>query len=91
MVDKCFSYSKMTVFKSPTLIKRFRKWRQDITKQVFCLQVPGGPEHYLLPNAQSPGLIVHQIPGVWPGGMLAAGIDSHIIKQRKIRKYNICL
>ena len=45
-----------------------------------CLQMPGGggSGDYKLPNARSPGLIVHQMPRVWPGGMLAAGIDSDI-------------
>ena len=55
MVDKCFSYSKMTVFKSPTLIKRFRKWRQDITKQVFCLQVARGAGTLFTAKCSVPG------------------------------------
>ena len=39
------------------------------SKQVFCdLQMPEGPEHYQLSNAQPPGLIVYQMPGVCVGG-----------------------
>ena len=47
--------------------------------------MPGGPGHYELPNSRPPELVVHQMPGVCPrgggggGGMLAVGIDSHII------------
>ena len=33
--------------------------------------------HHELPNARHPGLIVHQMPGVSPGG-LAVGTDSHM-------------
>ena len=48
--------------------ERRRKWRQDVTKPDFCcLQMPGGPGHYELPNARPPGLIVQQMPGVCPG------------------------
>ena len=48
-------------------------------KHVFCcLQVPRGPEHYQLLNARPSGFIVQQMPGVCPGEMLTAGIDSHI-------------
>ena len=68
MVDKCSSAApkcRDSAWLFETLdSERRRKWRQDVTKQVFgCLQMPGGPGYYQLPNAQLPGLIVHQIPG----------------------------
>ena len=60
-------YSKMTVLETLDSERR-GKWRQDVTEQVFfCLQMPGGSEHYLLPNARVPALIVDQMPGVYPG------------------------
>ena len=47
MVDECSSYSKMTVFETLDSERR-RKWRHDVTKQVFdnWLQMPGEPGHY---------------------------------------------
>ena len=48
----------------------------------------GGSGDYKLPNARSPELIVHQMPRVWPGGMLAAGIDSDIIMQYNTIPYH---
>ena len=49
--------------------ERRQKWQQDVTKQVFCcVQMPGGPGHYQLPNARTPGLIVQQLPRVSPAG-----------------------
>ena len=49
----------------PLNSERHRKWRQDVTKQVLfcCLQMPGGPGHYYLPNAWPLGLSVYQMPG----------------------------
>ena len=59
-----------------------RKWRQDVTKQVFCLQFPGGWDTI---NCQMPDPGTHRASNV--GGMLAAGIDSHI-KGEHIRTVN---
>ena len=60
--------------------ERRRKWRQDVMKQDFCcLQMPGGPGQYLLPNSRplrDSSWIKY--PGFARGGMLVAGIDSLI-------------
>ena len=41
MVDKSFSFSKMTVFETLDSERR-QKWRQDVTKQVFLLFANAG-------------------------------------------------
>ena len=79
MVDKC---SSPTASLLETLdSERRRKWRQDVTKPVFCcLQMPGGRDTI---NCQMPtprDSSCNKCPGFAQGGwMLAAGIDSHII------------
>ena len=80
-----FTYSKMAVLdclKPSTLSNGDRMlWNKFF---VVC-KCPGGAGHYQLPNARPPGLIVQQMPGVCPGGgMLAAGIDSHITQQMNL-------
>ena len=73
-------YSKMTVFETLDSERR-RKWRQDATKQIFCcLQLPGGGGGGTLLTAKYPAPGTHRASNArgLPGGMLAAGIDSHI-------------
>ena len=50
-------------------------------KFVVVYKCPVGG-YSLLSNARPPGLIVKQMPGVCPGGMLTVGIDSHISYER---------
>ena len=66
----------MTVFE--TLDTEFRrKGRHDVTNQIFCcLQMPGGDTT----NCQIPVPGTHRASNArgLPGGMLAAGMDSHM-------------
>ena len=70
MVDKCASYSKMTVFE--TFDSEGRRVGNDdkmlLSKVFVVCKCPGGPGHFLLLNARSLELILHQMPGVFLGG-----------------------
>ena len=57
-----------------------RKWRQDVTKQVFCcLQMPGRLGIWQLID-----LSCNKCPGFTLGGMITSGIKSHIMATIKI-------
>ena len=84
MVNKCSSYSKMTVFETLDS-ERHRKWRHNITKQViFVCKCPGVRDTI---NCQIPGLrdsSWHQMHGVCRGGN-ARGWNWLVHKGRGLR------
>ena len=88
MVNKsvlyCSSYSKMTVFETLDSERR-RKWRHNVAKQLFLfVTARRGPETLLTAKRPAPGTpSCIKCPGFARGGMLAAGIDSHIMYQQK--------
>ena len=78
MVNKCSSYSTMMVFETPLTLSAVGNDDIMLQSKFFLFANAQGSRTLSTAKCPAPGLNMHQMPGVCQGGMLTAGIDSHI-------------